>query len=73
MSLQEMIQEAQKLSLAERRELIKALVDTLTDTVPHGMHKRTLREFRGVGTRLYDGTDAQDYVNQLRREWDDRP
>lgn len=30
-------------------------------------------EFAGIGKTLYYGTDAQEYVNQLRDEWDHRP
>lgn len=32
----------------------------------------TLKDFRGVGEHLGD-MDAQESVNQLRDEWDDRP
>jgi hypothetical protein len=74
MSVQEMIQAAQTLSVAERKQLIKALVDMLAESASaHPTRKRSLREFRGRGAHLYDGTDAQAYVNQIRSEWDDRP
>ena len=74
MSVQEMIQEAQTLSVDERKQLIKALVDMLADSSPtRSKRKRGLREFRGLGAHLYDGTDAQAYVNQMRSEWDKRP
>jgi uncharacterized protein (DUF433 family) len=32
--------------------------------------KRTLHDYRGVGLHVYDGKDAQEYINQLRDEWD---
>jgi hypothetical protein len=67
-----MIQEARILSIHDRQTLIKALADTLTDE-PFPPKQRSLREFRGLGRHLYDGTDAQKYVNQLRSEWDERP
>lgn len=74
MSLQELIQEARVLSIDERKQLIKALVDMLAESATAGpQRKRSLGEFRGLGAHLYDGTDAQDYVNRLRSEWDDRP
>lgn len=72
MSIQEMIQEARTLSTVERKELIKALVDMLTEEAPPPK-KRSLREFRGLGAYLYDGTDAQEYVNKMRSEWDEHP
>ena len=74
MSVQEMIQEARTLTIDERKQLVKALVDMLAEPPQAGpQRKRRLREFRGLGAHLYDGTDAQAYVNQIRSEWDDRP
>lgn len=73
MSVQQMIEEARTLSIDERKQLVKALVDLLTEPLEAPKKKRSLREFRGLGAHLYDGTDAQEHVNQLRSEWDDRP
>jgi hypothetical protein len=74
MSVEEIIRAAQALSIDERRQLAKALVDMLAETrQAERKRKHSLREFRGVGAHLYDGTDAQTYVNQIRSEWDDRP
>ena len=74
MSVQEMIQEARTLSVDERKQLFEALADMLAEpSQASSKRKRSLREFRGLGAHLYDGTDAQAYVNQIRREWDDRP
>lgn len=33
---------------------------------------RSILELEGVGAELWQGVDAQAYVNQLRAEWDDR-
>ena len=74
MSVREMIQQARALSVEEQKQLAKALVDMLAEVPQSASHqKRSLREFRGLGAHLYDGTDAQHHVNQLRSEWDDRP
>ena len=73
MSVQELIQEARTLSLDERKQLMKALVDLLTEPAAKTKQKRSLRDFRGLGAHLYDGTDAQAYINRIRSEWDDRP
>ena len=32
-----------------------------------------LMDFQGAGKEIWQGIDAQEYVNQLRREWDERP
>jgi hypothetical protein len=70
MTIQKMLQEIPSLSIAERKQLIHALVDSLAEPVP--APKRDILEFAGIGSELYDGTDAQEYVNQIRREWDER-
>lgn len=45
--------------------------DLLVPQLPPSQ-RRKLMEFAGVGAHLYDGMDAQDYVNQMRDEWDNR-
>jgi hypothetical protein len=69
MSLPELIEEARTLSLEERKQLMKALVDMWTET-PKPQPKRSLRELRGLGKEIWAGIDAQDYINQQRDEWD---
>jgi len=34
---------------------------------------RSLLELEGLGAEIWDGVDAQEYVNELRKEWDHRP
>ena len=72
MTVTEIIEQAKGLSAAERKLLVKLLVDTLDvpDTAPH-QHRIT--ELRGLGKEIWEGVDAQEYVNQLRDEWDHRP
>lgn len=80
MTLQDILQEAKALSVIERRELIKSLVDTLAADAHNSeissqqpRRPRNLVELAGLGAEIWKGIDAQDYVNQLRSEWDDRP
>ncbi len=76
MTFQAVFQEAKTLSLQERQKLIKLLVDTLT--LETGMEQtisgqpRNLMELAGLGAEIWEGIDAQDYVDQLRNEWDQR-
>lgn len=70
MTLREIIQEIPKLSAQERKDLIHVLVDSLTETSEAKTH--SLSELRGLGIEIWDGIDAQAYVNQLRDEWDER-
>ncbi len=69
MTLQEIMQEVSHLDIEERKQLITWIVDTLAEPPK----EYSLLDFAGVGAHLYDGTDAQEYINQLRSEWDHRP
>jgi hypothetical protein len=66
MTLHELIEEAQNLSFEERKELLKILIDSLELPTP----KRRVSELAGLGKEIWQGIDAQDYVNQMRDEWD---
>ena len=35
--------------------------------------RRSIMELHGLGAEIWQGIDAQEYVEQLRSEWDDRP
>jgi hypothetical protein len=70
MTLQDIMREAETLSAQERRELIKMLVDTLSVESPAPKH--SLKELRGLGKEIWQGIDAQKYVDQMRDEWDNR-
>jgi hypothetical protein len=37
-----------------------------------GRGSHSLLELEGLGAEIWSGTDAQDYVSQLRGEWDHR-
>jgi hypothetical protein len=73
MTIAEILQQAKALSVQERKELVKSLVDSLD--VPEAVlrQQRHLSELRGLGKEIWEGIDAQKYVNQLRSEWDERP
>ena len=70
MTIQEMLQEIPSLTIAERKQLIHALVDSLDEPVTDKPH--TITELAGLGAEIWSGVDAQEYVNRIRSEWDDR-
>lgn len=72
MTYDEIVQAIDTLTLVQRRALVHLLIDALLP-VPESEKTRSVLEFAGIGAEFYDGTDAQEYVNQLRGEWDDRP
>lgn len=71
MTITEIMQQAQALGPQERKELVKLLVDSLE--VAEERPRRHLSELRGLGKEIWEGIDAQEYVDQLRGEWDHRP
>lgn len=74
MTLEEIVDEIRALPIYERKRLIGLIVDTLTETEsPPVQKKRSILEFEGVGAEMWQGIDAQEYVNRLRDEWDERP
>ena len=72
MTIQEMIQEARTLSVEERKQLIKALVDIVNEPKAEAPKKRNIMEFVGIAAHLADAEDPQVYVKRLRDEWGDR-
>lgn len=64
MKVYELLEEAKKLKQWEQKELIMRLVDHLADQP--AKPTRSLSELRGLGKELWQGVDAQEYVNELR-------
>lgn len=73
MTVAEIMEQAKTLSNQERKELVKLLIDTLEVSEAPPRQPRRLSELRGLGKEIWQGIDAQAYVNQLRSEWDHRP
>ena len=74
MTLEEIKQGVLTLSIEQRKQLIAFIVDSLTEreeieSVPK---KRSILEFEGLGAEIWQGIDAQEYLNELRDEWDER-
>lgn len=70
MTLETLVQTVKALTVEERKQLVIAILDSFTEE--KSMQRHQIREFRGVGAHLRD-LDAQEHVNELRREWDDHP
>ena len=71
MTITEVIQQAKSLSLQERRELVKLLNDSLQQV--EEPQKHSILELAGLGVDVWKGIDPQEYIDQLRSEWDERP
>jgi hypothetical protein len=70
MVVDEILEEIRMLSLDERKQLMKLMVDMLSETPQTPSRKHSLRELRGLGKEIWEGIDAQDYIDQQRNEWD---
>lgn len=71
--LQQVLQEIEQLSLEEQFEVLNHTTEQLKRrTVTQNKPKRSWRELRGIAPNLLEGQDAQEWVNQLRSEWDER-
>lgn len=68
-------QHIKELSPEDRRRLLAIITRDLT-RLPDKSSKgktRSLMELEGLGAELWEGVDAQEYVNELRAEWDRHP
>ncbi len=59
----------------DRRRLLALVAQDLAPETPPGAQAqgRNIMELHGLGAEIWQGVDAQDYVNELRDEWDRRP
>jgi hypothetical protein len=60
------------LPATERLRLVELIARDLA-TASETPRQRSVLELEGLGTDLWEGIDAQEYVNELRQEWDHRP
>jgi len=62
------------LPAGERLRLLALIAQDLSATTAlETPQKRSLLELEGLGAEIWQGIDAQEYVNELRKEWDHRP
>jgi hypothetical protein len=67
-------QQIKPLPAAERLRLVAMIArDLATAITSETPRQRSLLELEGLGAEIWEGIDAQEYVNELRQEWDHRP
>lgn len=68
MTVADIMKQATLLNAQERKELVKLLVDSLeVEAYPD---KHSILELAGLGAEIWHDIDTDDYINQLRDEWD---
>ncbi|MCI5124432.1 MAG: hypothetical protein D3925_08145 [Candidatus Electrothrix sp. AR5] len=60
------------ISITEQLELIALISNKLLVRADVKEKKRSLLELEGLGAEIWEGVDAQQYVDDLRNEWKDR-
>ena len=58
------LHEVAKLPPEDRLRLMELIARDLTER-----HNHSILELRGLGKDIWEGVDAQEYVDALRREW----
>lgn len=63
------------LSAEDRLRLLAVMAQDLAQSPDAASQRKTrsLLELEGLGAEIWGGVDAQEYVNELRKEWDHRP
>jgi hypothetical protein len=63
------------LPAAERLRLLAVMAQDLAEQSADASRqpKRSIMELHGLGAEIWQGIDAQAYVDALRQEWDHRP
>ncbi len=63
------LQIAESLSPEEQRRLLRELITRVAANSP-AEPKHSIMEFFGAGAEIWEGIDAQEYVNRERDSWD---
>jgi hypothetical protein len=71
MTTLEMVKQlARELPVEERKQVVMDILDSLA---AHEMEQdASLLDLEGLGAEIWSGIDAAQYVDDLRREWDNR-
>ncbi len=65
--------EIRKLPPGEQLRLVELITRDLAAAAGAERDRRSIMELRGLGAEIWEGVDAQQYVNELRDEWGHRP
>jgi hypothetical protein len=67
-------QHIKPLSMVDQLHLVGLIAHGLEAAVYQDVpHSRSLLDLEGLGEEIWQGIDPQAYVNELRKEWDQRP
>jgi len=64
LTTEELIEAAKRLNPEDRERLVRALKRDVAESKHH------ITELRGLGKEIWEGLDAQEYINAERDSWD---
>lgn len=70
MSIEEIIEQVKHLPRQEQRSLMKLLMDVVIPTDLTQEKPFSVLDFKGIAQHLADNVDPQDFIDNLRDEWD---
>lgn len=74
LSYDDIVKQIPRLSAEERTRLIRVIADSLLEgDESRPRKKHSILEFEGVGAEIWQDIDSDEYLRQLRSEWDHRP
>lgn len=69
-------QHIKSLDTHDRLRLLALVAQDLApenNVAPEAAARRSIMELHGLGAEIWQGVNAQEYVDELRAEWDHRP
>ncbi len=66
-SVEQLLAEAGRLDRAEQVQLLDGLVQLVQERAEH--RRTSITALRGLGRHIWDGIDAQEYVERERQAW----
>lgn len=69
MTITKIMDQTRTLSREEKQALVQQVMAEI-DAPEEKIH--SILELRGLGKEIWEAIDAQEYVNRLRDEWDER-
>ncbi|HEY3324363.1 MAG TPA: hypothetical protein VGP72_28185 [Planctomycetota bacterium] len=78
MSTDQLYETIKQLPARERLRLLARVAEELaaegeSENQKERPPKHSIMELHGLGAEIWQGVDAQEYVDELRKEWDHRP
>jgi hypothetical protein len=64
-------QQIKPLPLADQLRLVELIARyAARSALPEDLPLHSIMELHGLGAEIWEGVDAQEYINKLREEWD---